>query len=184
MRIIMEVDYAKELTDHQGLNRLRKSDKVKDIQLVKSLIDEAEVLSDILLKVPGVKGSGHHIEPTLHVLRSIIVVIPHGSLRFSPELLVATRVLPLMKTVRVLLPKATPSVDMSCAQILRDLLFLLHINRTTVGALSPPGQGDPMRVNNLGLQRLPRSRRTATTNLSLPCMTGIGMTLRLFPSLI
>jgi hypothetical protein len=64
----MEVDCAKELTDHQGLNRLRKSDKVKDIQLVKSLIDEAEVLIGILLKVLGVKGFGNHIEPTLHVL--------------------------------------------------------------------------------------------------------------------
>jgi hypothetical protein len=68
LRILMEVDYAKELMDYQWLNRLQKGDKVKDIQLVKSLIDEAEVLSDILLKVLGVKGSGHHIEPTLHVL--------------------------------------------------------------------------------------------------------------------
>jgi hypothetical protein len=66
--ILMEVDGAKELTDLQGLNRLLKSDKVKDIQLEKSLIDEAEVSSDILLEVLGVKGFGYHIEPTLHVL--------------------------------------------------------------------------------------------------------------------
>jgi hypothetical protein len=64
----MEVDSAKKLMDRQGLNRLRKSDKVKDIQLVKSLTDEAEVLIDILLKVLSVKGFGNHIEPTLHVL--------------------------------------------------------------------------------------------------------------------
>jgi hypothetical protein len=56
-----------------------------------------------------------------------------------------------MKAVWVLLPKAMPSVDMSCAQILCDLLFLLHINRTMVGALSPPGWGEPTRVKNLGL---------------------------------
>jgi hypothetical protein len=68
LRILMEVDSAKKLTDRQGLNRLQKSDKVKDIQLVKSLTDEAEVLIDILLKVLGVKGFGNHIEPTLHVL--------------------------------------------------------------------------------------------------------------------
>jgi hypothetical protein len=68
LSILMEVNGAKELTDHQRLNRLLKSDKVKDIQLEKSLTDEAEVFSDILLKVLGVKRFGNHIEPTLHVL--------------------------------------------------------------------------------------------------------------------
>jgi hypothetical protein len=111
--IIMEVNSATKLTDHQRLNRLREGDKVKDIHLEKSLINEAKVLGDILLKVLGVERFRHHIEPTLHVLRCIIVIIPHGSLRISPELLVTARVLPLMKSVRVLLPKATPSIDMS-----------------------------------------------------------------------
>jgi hypothetical protein len=109
----MKVNSAKELMDHQGLNRLRESDKVKDIQLEKRLIDVAEVPSDILLKVLGVQEFGHHIEPTPQLLRSIIVIIPHSSLRFSLEPLVATSVMPLMKAVRVLLLKATPHVDMS-----------------------------------------------------------------------
>jgi hypothetical protein len=68
------------------------------------------------------------------------------------------------------------------AQIFCDLL--LHINRTTVDALSSLGRVYPTRVNNLGLQRLPRSSRTATTHFSLPCMTGTGTTLRSSPSLI
>jgi hypothetical protein len=54
LRIIMKVNSAKELTDRQGLNRLRESDKIKDIQLEKRLIDVVEVPSDILLKVLGV----------------------------------------------------------------------------------------------------------------------------------
>jgi hypothetical protein len=59
--ILMEVDGTKELTNHQRLNRLLKSDKVKDIHLDKSLRDEAEVSIDILLEVFGVKGFGIHI---------------------------------------------------------------------------------------------------------------------------
>jgi hypothetical protein len=59
--ILMEVDGAKELTNRQRLNRLLKSDKVKDIHLDKSLRDEAEVSIDILLEVFGVKGFGIHI---------------------------------------------------------------------------------------------------------------------------
>jgi hypothetical protein len=41
-----------------------------------------------------------------------------------------------------------------------------------------------MVMNNLGLQGLPHSSRTATTHISLPSMTGTGRTLRLSPSLI
>jgi hypothetical protein len=104
LRIIMEVNYATKLTNHQGLNRLRESDKVKDIHLEKSLIDEAKVLGDIVLKVLGVEIFGHHIEPTLHMLRRIIEIIPHGSLRISPELLVTASVLPLMEAIWVLHP--------------------------------------------------------------------------------
>jgi hypothetical protein len=77
-----------------------------------------------------------------------------------------------------------PNVDMCRAQILYDILLLLLINRTTVGALSPSRRGDPKSVNKLGLQGLPCSSRTATTNLSLPSMTGTSMTLRSSPSLI
>jgi hypothetical protein len=62
--------------------------------------------------VLGVKGFGNHIEPSLHVLLSFIVVIPHGSLRFGPERLVTTSVLPHRKAVRALLPDATPSANM------------------------------------------------------------------------
>jgi hypothetical protein len=113
LRIIMEVNSATELTNHQRMNRLRESDKVKDIHLEQSLIDEAKVLGDIVLKVLGVEIFGHHIEPTLHVLRHIIEIIPHGSLRISPELLVTARVPPLMKAIRVLHPKAMPSIHMS-----------------------------------------------------------------------
>jgi hypothetical protein len=109
----MEVNSATELTNHQRMNRLRESDKVKDIHLEQSLIDEAKVLGDIVLKVLGVEIFGHHIEPTLHVLRHIIEIIPHGSLRISPELLVTARVPPLMKAIRVLHPKAMPSIHMS-----------------------------------------------------------------------
>jgi hypothetical protein len=58
LRIIMEVNCATELTNHQRLNRLRESDKVKDIHLEKSLIDEAKVLGDIVLKVLGVEIFG------------------------------------------------------------------------------------------------------------------------------
>jgi hypothetical protein len=112
LNILMEVDGAKELTDRQRLNRLLKSDKVKDIQLEKSIIDEAKVSSDILLEVLDVKRFGNHIEPTIHVLSSIIVVIPHGSLRFGPKLLVTISVLLLMEAVRVLLLKSPPSVVM------------------------------------------------------------------------
>jgi hypothetical protein len=177
--ILMEVDGAKELTDCQRLNRLLKSDKVKDIQLEKSLMDEAELSRDILLEVLGVKGFGSHIQPTLHVLLSIIVVIPHGSLKFGPELLVTTSVPPHMEAVRVLLLKAMPSVDMRRAQIFCDLL--LHINRNKVDALSPLGRVYPMRMNNLCLQRLPCSSRTATTHSTLPCMMGTGTTRRSSP---
>jgi hypothetical protein len=109
----MEVNSATELTDHQRLNRLREGDKVIKIHLEKSLIYEAKVLGDILLKVLNIEGFGHHIEPSLHVLRRIIVIIPHSTLTISPELLVTASVLPLMKSVRVRKAKVTPSVDMS-----------------------------------------------------------------------
>jgi hypothetical protein len=99
--------------DHQRLNRLREGDKVKQVHLEKSLIDKAKVPGDILLKVLDIEGFRHHIESTLHVLRCIIVIIPHSTLRISPELLVTARVLPLMKAVRVCKAKFTPSVDMS-----------------------------------------------------------------------
>jgi hypothetical protein len=113
LRVIMEENSATKLTDHQRLNRLREGDKIKDIHLEKSLIDEAKVLGDIPLKVLDIEGFRHHIEPTLHVLRRIIVIILHSSLGISPELLVTASVLPLMKAVRVLKAKVTPSVDMS-----------------------------------------------------------------------
>jgi hypothetical protein len=109
----MEENSATELMDHHRLNRLREGDKVIKIHLEKSLIDEAKVLGDILLKVLDIEGFRHHIEPTLHVLRRIIVIIPHSTLRISPELLVTACVLPLMKAVRVRKAKVTPSVDMS-----------------------------------------------------------------------
>jgi hypothetical protein len=86
--VIMEENSATELTDHHRLNWLREGDKVIKIHLEKSLIDEAKVLGDILLKVLDIEGFRHHIEPTLHVLRRIIVIIPHSTLRISPELLV------------------------------------------------------------------------------------------------
>jgi hypothetical protein len=113
LRVIVEENSATELTDHQGLNRLREGDKIKDIHLEKRLIDEAKVLGDIPLNVLDIEGFRHHIEPSLHVLRRIIVIIPHSSLRIRPELLVTASVLPLMKTVRVRKAKVTPSVDMS-----------------------------------------------------------------------
>jgi hypothetical protein len=109
----MEENSATERMDHQRLNRLREGDKVIKIHLEKSLIDEANVLGDILLKVLDIEGFRHHIEPTLHVLRRIIVIIPHSMLRISPELLVTACVLPLMKVVRVQKAKVTPSIDMS-----------------------------------------------------------------------
>jgi hypothetical protein len=68
LRVIMEENSATELMDHQRLNRLREGEKVKDIHLEKSLIYEAKVLGDILLKVLDIEGFRHHIEPTLHVL--------------------------------------------------------------------------------------------------------------------
>jgi hypothetical protein len=71
LRVIMEENSATELTDHQRLNRLREGDKVIKIHLEKSLIYEAKVLGDILLKVLDIEGFRHHIEPTLHVLRRI-----------------------------------------------------------------------------------------------------------------
>jgi hypothetical protein len=99
--------------DHQRLNRLREGDKVIQIHLEKSLSDEAKVLGDILLKVLDIEGFRHHIASTLHVLRCIIVIIPHSTLRISTELLVTASVLPLMKAVWVRKAKFTPSVDMS-----------------------------------------------------------------------
>jgi hypothetical protein len=113
LRVIMEENSAAELTDHQRLNRLREGDKVKQVHLEKSLIDKAKVPGDILLKVLDIEGFWHHIESALHVLRCIIVIIPHSTLRISPELLVTASVLPLMKAVRVHKAKFTPSVDMS-----------------------------------------------------------------------
>jgi hypothetical protein len=113
LRVIMEENSATELTDHQRLNRLQEGDKVIKIHLEKSIIYEAKVLGDILLKVLDIEGFRHHIELILHVLRRIIVIIPHSSLRISPELLVTSSVLPLMKAVRVRKAKVTPSVDMS-----------------------------------------------------------------------
>jgi hypothetical protein len=113
----MEEHSAAKLMDHQRLNRLREGDKVKNIHLQKSLIDVAKVLGDIVLKVLDIERFRHHIESTLHILRCIIVVIPHSTLRNSPEPLVAASVLPLMKAVRVHKAKFTPGVDMGCPQI-------------------------------------------------------------------
>jgi hypothetical protein len=113
----MEEHSAAELTDRQGLNRLGEGDKVKNIHLQKSLIDVAKVLGDIVLKVLNIERFRHHIESTLHVLRCIIVVIPHSTLRISPEPLVAASVLPLMKAVRVHKAKFAQSVDMGCPQV-------------------------------------------------------------------
>jgi hypothetical protein len=79
-RVIMEEHSAAELMDRQRLNRLREGDKVKNIHLQKSLIDVAKVLGDIVLKVLDIERFRHHIESTLHVLRCIIVVIPHSTL--------------------------------------------------------------------------------------------------------
>jgi hypothetical protein len=110
--VIMEEHSATKLTDHHRLNRLGEGDKVHNIHLEKSLIDEAKVPGDILLKVLDIEEFRHHIESTLHELRSIIVIIPHSMLRISPELLVTASVLPLMKAVRVRKAKFTPSVDM------------------------------------------------------------------------
>jgi hypothetical protein len=109
----MEENSATELMDHQRLNRLGEGDKVIQVHLEKSLIDKAKVPGDILLKVLDIEGFGHHIESTLHMLRCIIVIIPHSMLRISPELLVTASVLPLMKVVWVCKAKFTPSVDMS-----------------------------------------------------------------------
>jgi hypothetical protein len=113
----MEEHSAAELTDRQRLNRLGEGDKVKDIHLEKSLIDVAEVLGGIVLKVLNIERFRHHIESTLHVLRCIIVIIPHSTLRISPEPLVTASVLLLMKAVRVRKAKFTPSVDMGCTQV-------------------------------------------------------------------
>jgi hypothetical protein len=113
LRVIIEVNSATKLTDHQRLNRLREGDKVIKIHLEKGLIYEAKVLGDILLKVLDIEGFRHHIEPSLYVLRCIIVIIPHSTLRISLELLVTASVLPLMKAIWVRKAKVMPSVDMS-----------------------------------------------------------------------
>jgi hypothetical protein len=115
--ILMEVYDAKELMNRHWLNRLLKSDKVKNIHLDKSIMYIVEVFIDILLEVIGVKDFGIHNVPTFHGLFSTIVVIPHDSLRFSPELLVTTSVLSHMEAVQVLLPDATPTIDMHRSQI-------------------------------------------------------------------
>jgi hypothetical protein len=70
-----------------------------------------------VLKVLDIERFKHHIESTLHVLRCIIVVIPHSTLRISLEPLIAASVLPLMKAVRVHKAKFTPSVYMGCTQV-------------------------------------------------------------------
>jgi hypothetical protein len=145
----MEEHSAEELADYQRLNRLGEGDKVKNIHLQKSLIDVAEVLGGIVLKVLDIKRFWHHIESTLHVLICIIVIIPHSSLRINPEPLVTASVLPLMKAVRVHMAKFTPNVDMGCTQVLCDLLLLLHVHGP-MSPLSPPGRRRPMSMNNLG----------------------------------
>jgi hypothetical protein len=163
----MEEHSAAELTDHQRLNRLGEVDKVKDIHLEKSLIDVAKVLGGIVLKVLDIEGFRHHIESTLHMLRCIIVIIPHSTLRISPEPLVIASVLPLMKAVQVCKAKFTPSVDMGCTQVPCDLLLLLHVHGPT-SPLSPSGRRRPTSVNNLGPHMRPSSCRTATIRCRLP----------------
>jgi hypothetical protein len=170
LRVIVEENSAAELTDHQRLNGLREGDKVIQIHLEKSLIDKAEVLGDILLKVPNIEGFGHHIEPTLHMLRSIIVIVPHSTLRNSPKLLVTAFILPLMKVVWVREAKATPSLDGSCTQVLCDLWLLFHIHRATVSTLALPGWMRPARLNHLGPHMLPC--RTAVSSCGLPSLTS------------
>jgi hypothetical protein len=51
LRVIMEEHSAEELADHQRLNRLREGDKIQNIHLEKSLIDVAEFLGGMALKV-------------------------------------------------------------------------------------------------------------------------------------
>jgi hypothetical protein len=137
--------------DSQRLNRLRKSDKIKNIHLDKCFMDIAEVSIDMSLEVIGVKNFWNHNEPTLHGIFSIIEVIPHGSLGLSPKKLVSTSVLPLMEAIRVLLPNTAQCIDMHSAQIFRNLLFLLHISWTMLDALYFLGWIYPMSCSYLGL---------------------------------